>query len=260
MTIVPGAIVDIGRAILLVHHGMPREALDLALDAHGRAVDVGFEYARSWLAYGVGIAYASLGRVKTARRWFQEASVALAADRNDPRSRPAVAGDLWCAATLGLRDEAAVLRERLDRLVMPTWGWFEGAATRALAWEALLQRDRAAAVAVLRVSANDLREQNSFLLEAEALHDIVRLDAVDDAIVARLTELSGIAEGPLIEARANHATAALKGDATALSELATTYDAMGFGLYAAEAMAQAARLLGRAGASRAAFGSRGPRP
>ena len=202
VTIVPAGVVDIGRAIGLVHLGMPAAAREHALAQREKAVDVGFEYARTWLGYAAGIALANEGRMQAARRWFSDAAVGLSAGHNDPRARMAVAGELFCAATLGDAVGAAELSARLDRLVMPTWGWFEGEAVRAVAWGQLLLADRATAITTLTAGAAVQHEQRNYIVEAELLHDLVRLDHAADEVVARLEELAGHMEGLFIGTRA----------------------------------------------------------
>lgn len=252
VTVVPEGIGDIGVALALVHMGRPREGLDLARRQHGQAVDVGFEYARSWLAYAVATALLNLGKVEQARGWFEEAATALAAGRDDPRSRLPVAGLLHCAALAGTADEVIALRVKLDTLSMPTWGWFDAEAIRARAWASLRTHERATAAATLREAITGLRATHNFVFEAVLLHDLVRLDAAAGDTVDRLDDLTGLIDGELIEIRAAHARALVAGDADALGVVGDRMASVGLDLLAAEVFAQAARLVRRAGSARSA--------
>lgn len=254
VTVVPDGLRDISMALSLVQMGRVREALDLARQQHGQAVDVGFEYARSWLAYAMAVALLNRGRVEQARGWFEESAEALAAGRDDPRARLAAAGVLHCAALTGPDPDVAAARARAEALTMPTWGWFEGEVVRAQAWATLRTGGRAPAIALLTDEIDHLRHRHHFVLEAVLLHDLVRLDAAGPEVAARLRELESSIDGELVGARAAHAEAWSAGDADAFSAAADRLARLGFDLMAAEAFAQAARAARRAGKARAATG------
>ncbi len=73
-------------------------------------------------------------------------------------------------------------------------------------------------------------------------------------VVARLTGLAARADGCPVAARAGYASAVAARDSEALGRVAGDFEAMGALLYAAEASAEAAVLLRRAGRARDAAG------
>ena len=69
-------------------------------------------------------------------------------------------------------------------------------------------------------------------------------------MAARLTTLAGEVDGDLVTARATYATAVAAGDSEALCQVSGDFEVLGANLYAAEASAEAAILLRRAGRAR----------
>ena len=82
------------------------------------------------------------------------------------------------------------------------------------------------------------------------LHDLMRTSGED--VSARLRELAGACDSPLVSARARHAAAARARDPRELTGAADDFEALGALLLAAEAAGGAAAEFSRAGDGRAA--------
>jgi DNA-binding CsgD family transcriptional regulator len=122
---------------------------------------------------------------------------------------------------------------------------------QARAWAAAAAGDWPAARAQLEAAA-DLGEQIGDLIgAASALHGLARLGHARD-VAARLAVLASDIDGVLVAARAGYASAVAAGDSEALQGVCGDFEEMGAILYAAEASAEAAVLLRRAGSARAA--------
>jgi DNA-binding CsgD family transcriptional regulator len=122
---------------------------------------------------------------------------------------------------------------------------------QARAWAAAAAGDLPTARDQLAVAA-DLGEQVGDLIGAAgALHDLARLGHARD-VAARLAALATQVDGDLVAARAGYAGAVAAGDSETLKKVCGDFEDMGTILYAAEASAEAAVLLRRAGNARAA--------
>jgi hypothetical protein len=102
------------------------------------------------------------------------------------------------------------------------------------------------------VAAADLGEQTGDLIDAaSALHGLARLGHARDVTV-RLSSLASGIDGELVAARAAYASAVAAQDSEALKGVCGDFEDMGAILYAAEASAEVAVVLRRAGNARAA--------
>ena len=111
---------------------------------------------------------------------------------------------------------------------------------RTRAWLEACRGDLVSARARIRDVAAQVRADEVFIFEAGLLNDLVRLGAADEAVVARLAQLAGVIDGPLVQAHARHAAAVAGGDADLLEEVVDRYEAI-------DALALAAEGGGRAG-------------
>jgi DNA-binding NarL/FixJ family response regulator len=101
------------------------------------------------------------------------------------------------------------------------------------------------------VAADRGEEMGDLLGAAGALHALARLGHARDA-AARLAALATQIDGDLVAARAAYASATAGRDSQALRKVSTDFEDMGAALYAAEASAEAAVVLRRAGQARKA--------
>jgi DNA-binding winged helix-turn-helix (wHTH) protein/DNA-binding CsgD family transcriptional regulator len=171
-----------------------------------------------------------------------------------------LAGDVDTAR--GHLDQAKALR--LD----PPPSVFSYDTDRAEAWMTAATGDTTAACDQLITAAARARRNGVAALEAALLHDVVRFGN-PAAVSRRLTSLAGTMDGELIKVRADHARAAADEDVDGLAQVAREFDRLGSPLMAAEAAAQASRILAGRGDDKTArlledqaknFASRLPAP
>jgi DNA-binding CsgD family transcriptional regulator len=93
-----------------------------------------------------------------------------------------------------------------------------------------------AAIAHSQDLAVRLIDDTFFAHAAIALHDVVRFGRPEE-VVAQLTRLVGLVEGPLIDVMARHARAAAGGDSDELLAVADSFGRLGLNLHGAEAAA-----------------------
>jgi hypothetical protein len=87
---------------------------------------------------------------------------------------------------------------------------------------------------VLLRGAEVARQRGAFALEAMLLHDVVRFGGTPK-VVERLGELVSSVQGPLIAARAEHATGVVAADGGRLGSAVDRFEQIGSPLLAAEA-------------------------
>jgi DNA-binding CsgD family transcriptional regulator len=181
------------------------------------------------------------GRVAAARRALTE-SVELFTTADPQGYRPtALALLVQAAALAGDRDAAhladqeyrAALAGRPARLI-------DHDGERARAWLPVAEGAPGRARQRLVDLAGRAREAQLVLLEADCLHDAVRLGAGARA-QARLAVVAGAVEGDRAAAVAAHAAALRTGEARALETVAERFEALGEDLVAAELFSRAAR-------------------
>jgi DNA-binding CsgD family transcriptional regulator len=152
-------------------------------------------------------------------------------------------------ALVGQADRAAETLAAHDALDVAPLRPNETDILQARAWTAAAAGDLPAARDQLEAAA-ELGEQIGDLIGAStALHGLARLGRAGH-VAARLTALVDEIDGDLAPARAAYANAVAAGDSTALDHVATGFEDLGANLYAAEARAEAAVLLRRAGLTR----------
>ncbi len=161
------------------------------------------------------------GRVATARRYYAEAAGLAEAHRFAGPRRLALSG-------LALAPEQQL----------------------ADAWTAVAARQPAEAAELFRDAAAQAASTGHRTAESWLWHDLMRTSGQDTS--ARLRELAGACDSPLVSARARHGAAARARDALELAGAADDFEALGAMLLAAEAAAGAAEAFSRAGDRRAA--------
>lgn len=233
------AVVFSALAIDLLALGRLAELDDLLALADDPAARSGAN--RPYLLLVEGTVALRRGRVDAARRSLTE-SVELFAAADPQGYRPTALALLVQAATLaGDRDTAlraeeeclAALAGRPRRLI-------DHDGERARAWLAVAEGAPVRARQRLVDLAGRARDAGLVVLEAECLHDAVRLGAGARAR-ARLALVAGGIEGERAGAIAAHAAAASADDPHALEEVAERFEALGEDLVAAEVFSAAAR-------------------
>jgi DNA-binding CsgD family transcriptional regulator/tetratricopeptide (TPR) repeat protein len=204
--------------------------------------------AQIFFAANLGRVAILQGRIATARRYYAEAAGLAEANRFAGPRWLALSGLALACATLG--DAAAAAQALDERSAGPSFGFREPEGHLADAWTALVSRRPAEAERHLRDAAAQAASTGHRTAESWLLHDLVRISARD--VSARLRELAGACDSPLVSARARHAVALLTRDARELAAAADDFEALGAMLLAAEATAGAAEAFSRAGDRRAA--------
>jgi DNA-binding CsgD family transcriptional regulator len=159
-------------------------------------------------------------------------------------------------ALAGQADRAAGTLAALDALGLPTTFLNETDLLQARAWTAAAAGDLPAARQQLEAAAGFGAEIGDLIGAASSLHGLARLGPADlgqaRRVAARLADLAGEIDGDLVAARAAYASALAARDSEALGKVAGDFEDMGAILYAAEARAETAVLLRRAGQARQA--------
>jgi DNA-binding CsgD family transcriptional regulator len=140
------------------------------------------------------------------------------------------------AALAGNAELATKTLEEGDERALPGWRGAARWLELARPWVAAAGGDASRAVELALRTAADTP---AVFFELEALHSVVRLGEPRSAL-PRLDELT--VEGPCADLYRAHAHALVANDPTALVAVSEDFSAYGMGLYAAEAMGQAARL------------------
>ena len=152
-------------------------------------------------------------------------------------------------ALYGQPAEAARALTRAEEACRPAWRMASFAVKSARSWVlASAGRVAEAAEAALHTAAIT-RAHGTHGVEIIALHDAARFGADTSA---RLAELAAERTDPLTTAFAAHAKGRARRDTQALEAVAADFAGMGVNLYAAEALAEAARLHRLAGRARQA--------
>jgi DNA-binding CsgD family transcriptional regulator len=237
------------RAAALIHAGRLREADELLTGAYDLVIDQPASQARAFLARWLAVLHLEQGRPMSA---FRRASESYTLFRQLGQPYPA----RWpygvaalALALLGQADRAAETLAAHDALADTPLLPNETDILQARAWTAAAAGDLPAARDQLDAAA-ELGEQIGDLIGASgALHGLARLGRAGH-VAARLTALAEEIDGDLAPARAAYANAVAAGDSTALDQVAGEFENLGANLYAAEARAEAAVLLRRAGLTR----------
>ncbi len=204
--------------------------------------------AQIWFAANLGRVATLQGRVATARRYYAEAAGLAEANRFAGPRRLALSGLALAHAMLGDADGAA--EALAERATVPAFGFLGPEQQLADAWTAVASKRPAEAAQRFRAAAAQAASTGHLTAESWLWHDLMRTSGQDAS--ARLRELAGICDSPLVSARARHALAARAHDAAELAGAAGDFEALGAMLLAAEAASAAAEAFTRAGDPRAA--------
>jgi DNA-binding CsgD family transcriptional regulator len=122
---------------------------------------------------------------------------------------------------------------------------------RAQAWTAAGMGNLPSARSYLEAAAGPAEEAGDLVGAISALHDLARLGRARD-VCARISALASEVDGDLVSARAGYVAGVATRDHTLLCAVARSFEEMGAKLYGAEARAEAAVILNRAGKLREA--------
>jgi DNA-binding CsgD family transcriptional regulator len=241
----------VARVAALIHAGRLGEAEELLTASYDRVVDQPAAEARAYVAGWSAMLYLEQGRVQDAFRRASEAYTLFRQLGRPSATRwPYIVGAqaLAQAGQAGRADETLAA---YDALGLPTALLNEADLLQARAWAAAAAGDLPAARDQLDAAA-DLGEEVGDLIGATtALHGLARLGSAGQ-VAARLAALADEVDGALVAARAAYTNAVAARDSEALDKVSDDFEDMGALLYAAEASAEAAVMLRRAGKVRRA--------
>lgn len=248
---------EAGRCGAHARTGHLDEAWRLAEDGYQRALSHHWPSAKAVHASWLGIVALMRGRVRTARRWLDEAAASakpapfpfLVALLGELTVATALSGELSAARALLAETEAALSEATL---------FFTPWASASRCWVAAAGGETSRAINLAIEAADLAHGRGHHQSELTSLHDVVRLDS-PGLVVDRLAATAETVQGELAKVYAEHAHALVAGDGARLDAAAARFGTIGTELLAAETAAQAARAhestgrtsSGRASANRA---------
>ena len=243
-----GAMLDATEAFAVLQSGDLVETKRLAGAAYDRAVRNASTPMRLWMARVLGHVDTEFGQLRQAYRWLVEANSAGVGHTG--MAAVAMAGRVIVLAQRGMATEAAALMAAIDD--GPSSPFLTDVELcRAGAWTAAAGGDLLQAKKLGLKGAAQARVNGDAIMEASALHDVVRFGSPGE-VAARLVDLAaGTASQPIL-AFANHAQALVANDPGAIGSAARGFSALAFHARAAEAAADVATCHRRLGDERAA--------
>jgi len=142
---------------------------------------------------------------------------------------------------LGAAEPAAVALRRADEVGDSPVATSFATRERTRAWLDACRGDIATARDRLRASVEQVRRDQMLIFEQALLCDLVRFGAAGEAL-ARLEELAGLVDGPLVQIHAAHARAIVERDAASLADASARYEQLDVLWLAAESAAELAEL------------------
>jgi DNA-binding CsgD family transcriptional regulator len=237
------------RVQVLVYAGRLGEAEELLGRAYGLVVDQPESEARAFVAGWFAFLYIEQGRPMSAfRRANESYSLFRQLGRTYGASWPYIAA-AQALALAGHADRAAATLASYDALGLPTVMLIQTDLLQARAWTVAAAGDLAAASDQLEAAADLAEEVGDLIGATNTLHGLARLGRAPQ-VAARLAALATQVDGELVALRAAYANALAARDSTALAKVSGGFEDLGAILYAAEARAEAAVLLRRAGKAR----------
>lgn len=208
--------------------------------------------AQIWFAANLGRVTTLQGRIATARRYYAEAAGLAQANHFAGPQRMALSGLALVHAMLG--DAQAASAALSERAALPAFGFLGPEQQIADGWAAVAAGQPAVATELFQAAAARAAASGHRTAESWILHDSMRAGGPDAS--ARLRELAGASDSPLVAARARHAAGIRRRDPAELAGAADDFKELGAILLAAEAAAAAADAFSRAGDQRAATAAR----
>jgi len=235
----------------LVCAGRLGEAEELLTRAWGLVVDQPAAEIRSCIAGWLAAVHLEQGRVTSAFRRAAESYTLSQQLGRIVRSRWPGSVAVQALALTGQAGRAAETLASLDALALPANLLNETDLLQARAWAAAATGDLPGARDQLEAAAGLGEEIGDLIGATSALHGLARLGRAP-YVAARLAALAAEVDGDLVAARATYVNAIAARDSGALERVSGDFEVLGANLYAAEARAEAAVLLRRAGRARPA--------
>jgi DNA-binding CsgD family transcriptional regulator len=226
------------RASAFAFAGHIEDALELAGEQYARAVAEGSKEGQGWFALVRAVALLDAGGLRLSARYSSEAAAVFREIGWPWWTRWALSALAHALALQGLGRAAASVDEEIGELAVDPRVHLGAEIVRARGWTAVATGDVSAARALFLQAAELARWSGACIIEARALHDLVRIG--DGSVAPRLEALSAVAEGPGVPARAVHARALSARRPALFEEASASFEASGAILLAAEAAADAA--------------------
>ena len=233
----------------LVHAGRLSEAEGLLTRAWSLVVDQPAAEVRSYVADWLAVVHLQQGRVASAFRRATESYTLFQQLGRPVRSRWPYSAAVQALALTRQAGRAAETLAALDALDLPADLLNETDLLQARAWSAVAVGDLPCACDQLEAAASLGEQIGDLIGAASALHGLARLGRARH-VATRLAALAGEVDGDLVAARAAYANAIVARDSEALEKVSDSFEILSANLYAAEARAEAAVLLRRAGRAR----------
>jgi DNA-binding CsgD family transcriptional regulator len=237
--------------VALADAGRLREAEELLMRAHGLVIDQPDAEARAFVAGWFAVVHLEQGRPVSAFRRASESYTLFQQLGQVFSAQFPYAAAVQALALTGQASRAAETFAALDALALPAMPVNETDLLQARAWAAAAAGDLPAARHQFQVAADRGEQIGDLIGAAAALHGLARLGHARD-VATRLAALATQTDGDLVAARATYARAVADRDSQALRKVCRAFEDMGALLYAAEASAEAAVVLRRAGQARKA--------
>ena len=223
----------------LAYSGRYAQARELLEPAAERALATNATAAWVWFEMSLAEIARDTGRGREAIRRFQAVADAAPSAGQDAALVWAHVGVAQGHLLLGECAPAASAVRKADAVGESPVATSNATLERTRAWLDACRGDLVAARRRIRLVVELARRDHVFIFEAAVLNDLVRLGVPSEA-VARLGQLAGQIDGPLVQAHAGHATAAFNRDADLLSDVVDRYETIGALGLAAEAAAELA--------------------
>lgn len=239
--------------LALVEHGSFAVAEQVLADAYTNAVEQHIPQLHIWVALARGRNSLAQGRLGDARRWFMEARSVADQARFPMGLRIALTGVLVCASQLRDMDQARLAARAMAELP-DDHGLMWPERRLGHAWHATADGRTADALAEVRAGVAEAKERGEHLLAVELLYECARMGHAVEIRKAFDAAVTGCT-GPLVEARTQFVHGLADGDAVGLATAERQLANLGSWVAAAEAAAELARVLHRAGRPRDAQGA-----
>jgi DNA-binding CsgD family transcriptional regulator len=235
----------------LTYAGRLAEAEELVSLAYGRITDTPWAEAKAYVAAWFAVVRLEQGRPMSAFRLASEAYTLFKRLGRPYRTRWPTFTGAHSLAIAGQGGRAGEMLDALDALAFHTSLINETDLIQARAWTAAAGGDLPSARELLGRAADLGEEIGDLIGAAAALHGLARLGRACQ-VATRLSTVATHIEGELVAARATYASALANRDHDALVEVSRDFERLGTLLYAAEARAEVAVILRRAGDARKA--------
>lgn len=217
------------------------EAAAAGMESRYRRTSEQGSWERAVARWALGWIERTRGRVRTARRRLEEATLLLRQVDMLNQLPICLAEMAHVEALLGRVDEAEATLAEAQRSRLPALRHGEAHIGLAQTWVAAARGEISHAIEQALRTAEATGQMDQVVHQAAALHDAARLGAAAQ-VAGQLDFLAERADGRMIPTYAEHARALADCDAQALENVSSDFEDMGALLYAAEALAEAARI------------------